>query len=599
MEKILVVVLSVMALSVTAVDGYVEYTGVELPGFTSQEEETEEIQWSTIESVKMPENKLREIVHYDHIIRIELYFLNKTSGNWTYWALDVSGQELIKIPGIDAKPDGFGEGHSAMFLRRELSAQFTVFLDDSDGESITSDGEYDIQRNEYTDLAEQKLIRFDTNANISVDELPSTNIPLSFSGFMRSYLDPHAPKLETLEDSVYGTGQTITLGDTGEWVDEATWTDLTYEWVAERGEVIADYETILINVSMDLGDEDFSIPFMERIWISNEVSVPVKQFIHSNTSWDTEDDFGYILLQNTFVLRDGGFTEGNQPIPWDDCTGYHWLDTHPLAKTEEWDKNYMPKSGSGFEDSSFNWKPEDAIDFLKVTEPSEELKEFLSENRDAIVTSATYNASKDDTDPTGKAGQYWWNLTFGEKVEGGGWGSRHEKRYRVLLYNETTFYIDPLEPDPEKRVKHESEVRLDADYGVLGGTSPLTPEDISTETVTMASSEEIFKTDDKVIQNFYTTPAGLPLEELDWGDGDGAGYSLGTSSGEQGGGMDLIATLTGIQTQVWGKYTWSVSEEDLMQGGTMASASLDAETGRIISIMEIKGTALQNAFKFG
>ncbi|MEE9150394.1 MAG: hypothetical protein V3U20_00995, partial [Thermoplasmata archaeon] len=167
MEK-LIVVLCIAALSVSAVDGYVEFTGLEIPGFTSDDGEGNGPPMSTIETVTVPEPKLREIVHYDHVIRIELYFENKTSGEWTYWALDVSGQELIKIPGIETKPDGFGEDHSVMYLRRELLAQFTVFLDDSDGESITSDGQYDVQRDEYMDLYEEKIIRIDTNANISV-----------------------------------------------------------------------------------------------------------------------------------------------------------------------------------------------------------------------------------------------------------------------------------------------------------------------------------------------------------------------------------------------------------------------------------------------
>lgn len=601
MEKI-IIVLCVGALSLTAIDGAVEFTGVELPGFTPAEEE--ETKMSTIESVTVPEQKLRDIVHYDHIIRIELYFENKSSGDWTFWALDVSGQELIKIPGTVIKPDGYGGEHSVMFLRRELSAQFTVFLDDSDGEAITSDGEYDVQRDEYTDLNEEKTILIDTNANISVDELPSTNIPLSFRGFMRSYFDPHEPKLETLEDSIYGEGQTVKLGDDGYFIDEMSWYDLRYNWVAQRGEIIAGYETVLINVSTDLGDENFSVPFMELIWISNEVSMPVKQFIHTNTSWDSEDEAGYILIQNTFTLRENGFSAGNQPIPWGECNGYHWLNVHPWAETEDWSGNYMPKSGSAIDESSFDFKTEDVIHFLTSKDPdtnqypSNEFMNFLNEYSDAIVTNAEYNASKDNPlDEDDKEGEYWWNLTFGHKKGDDEPGSSrwYDYQYRVLVYQKTTseWVTDPV---PHKEYKNE--FRLDKDFGVMSGASPLAPYEISSQTVTMASSEKIFKTDDKVMENFYPY-ADLGREELDWGDGDGVTYSLGASGGEQGFGMDLIETLTGIQTQTWSKYYWSVAKEDLMQGGTMASASLDAESGRLISVMEIEGTALQNAFKFG
>ena len=253
MEKA-IAVMCILVLGVTAVDGVVEYSGVDLPGFAPQDNGDDgDVEWSDVKTVTMPANKLREIMHYDHIIRIEMYFENKTSEEWTYWALDVSGQELIKIPGVSAMIDGYGESHSTMQMRRELSAQFTVFLDDSEGESITSDGEYDVQRDEYMDLMEEKNVRIDTNANISVDELPSTNIPLSFRGFTRNYFDVHEAKAETMEDGIYGDGQTINLGDTGEWTPSSSdenWLHTTYDWVAERGVDIAGYETMLINVSI-------------------------------------------------------------------------------------------------------------------------------------------------------------------------------------------------------------------------------------------------------------------------------------------------------------------------------------------------------------
>jgi hypothetical protein len=599
MEKA-IAVLCIAVLSITAVDGVVEYSGVDLPGFANEDDNGGDGDWSTITSATMPENKIREVVHYDHIIKIELYFENKTSGEWTYWALDVSGNELILIPGLSTKPDGYGEEHSAMYLRRELSAQFTVYLDDSEGEEITSDGEYDVQRDEFTDLLEQKVVRIDTNANISVDELPSTNIPLAFSGFMRSYFDPHLPKLETLEDDIYGEGQTITVGDTGEWVDETSWNEVTYEWVAEKGKIMAGYETVLVNVSTDFGDEDWSLPFKEMVWISNDVSMPVKQYIRTNTSWDSDEEAGYILLENTFTLRDNGFTEGNQPIPWGDCNSYHWLYEHPIGETDGWQGNYMPKSGSGFEESSFHWKPEEVIEYLEKEHPSDDLAEYLASNPEAIVTGAEYNASVDDSDPEGKSGEFWWNLTFGferkSSQTGSSWGL--ENRYQILVYNFTDWdydLSDPLNP----KVKHTVLNRVELDMGRQGGTAPIGPDDIASQTITMASSEKIFKTDPDVIRNFYTTTGGFESDTLDWGNGDETQYSLSASSGQQGFGMDLIATLTGIQTQTWAKYSWSVMHDDLMSGGSLTSASLDAETGRIISLMEIEGTSLENAFISG
>jgi hypothetical protein len=61
-------------------------------------------------------------------------------------------------------------------------------------------------------------------------------------------------------------------------------------------------------------------------------------------------------------------------------------------------------------------------------------------------------------------------------------------------------------------------------------------------------------------------------------------------------GMDLIGTLTGIQVTTTSQYYWTLSKEDLAEGGTMASASIDVQTGQLTSILYIKGTALQGAF---
>jgi hypothetical protein len=595
MEKA-IAVLCFLVIGVSAVDGVVEIADLEVPGFSTEDVNPDEGQWSEVQTVTMPENMIGDNIQYDLITRIELYFENKTSGEWTYWALDVGGQQLIDYRSTAKMIDGFGAEHSTLIVDRDIYAGFTVYLDDSEGEQVTSKGEFDAQREEYTDLMELKTVRIDTNANISVDELPSTNIPLSFRGFTRSYFDVNLPLEETLEDGIYGKQQTISVGDTGEWTDETTWNDVKYSWEAQKAKKISGYDTVLVNVTTDFGDDDWSLPFMNLIWISNDVSVPVKQFIRTNTSWDTDEEAGYILLENTFVLIKDGFTRGIDDIP-NDCSGAHWLQEHPYADKESWSGNFMPVSGDGWEESSFHWKPEEAIDWLERDHPSDDLADFLSQNPDAIVTSANYNASVDDSDPNGHAGEFWWNLTFGIERQDGQSYYGAENRYTALIYNNTEWDWDLSDP-LNRKVVYDIEHRVELDMGKRGGSSPLSPRDIESQTVTMASSEKIFKTDNMVLDAFYAGALGSEREELEWGNGDDSSYSLGTSSGEQGFGMDLIATLTGIETQIWGKYTWSLSKEDLMEGGVMASISLDAETGRLITYMEIEGTALANAFNF-
>jgi hypothetical protein len=257
----------------------------------------------------------------------------------------------------------------------------------------------------------------------------------------------------------------------------------------------------------------------------------------------------------------------------------------------------MPKSGSNWDDSSFHWKPDEVIDWLERKHPSDDLADFLSQNPDAYVLSANYNASVDDSDPQEKSGEFWWNMTFGIEWDGSGSYYGRENRYTVLVYNYTDWdwdLSDPLNP----KVVHTVEQRVELDMGKRGGSAPFSSNELASQTVTMTSSEQIFRTDNKAMEAFYSTALGGERDELDWENGDGATYSLGSSSGQQGAGMDLIATLTGIETQTWGKYTWSLGKEDLLEGGALASISLDAESGRLISYMEIEGTALANAFNF-
>jgi hypothetical protein len=111
----------------------------------------------------------------------------------------------------------------------------------------------------------------------------------------------------------------------------------------------------------------------------------------------------------------------------------------------------------------------------------------------------------------------------------------------------------------------------------------------------MTSCEEIMMTDEKVIEFFYTRTSGIVDDELSWGELEGTSFNLEVSDWSAFG-MDLIGTLTGIQMQTTSEYYWTLSKEDLLAGGTMASASVDAQTGRLISILYLKGTALQGAF---
>jgi hypothetical protein len=498
--------------------------------------------------------------------------------------------EYIRIPSTSSKLDGFGEMHSVLYQIREFDATFTLYSDSSDGEPISTGGTLEADRDEYYALHDERLLLTVLDVFLDVDELPSTTIPLQFQGDMKSYYDPWEPKLETLEESILGDDRILELGDEGVFYYEMGWWDVPYQWVAERGKKISGYDTIFINVTADLGSEEFSLPFEQWFYFANQVSVPVVNYFCSNNSWEDENEIFSYIIENTFTLQVNGFTAGSEPIPWGSCSAEHWPTTHKSSALEldYWSNNYMPKSGTDFEESSFDFGTEEVINWLEVNHPSDGLEDFLVEYPDAIVTSARYNASKEETDPEDASGEFWWNLTFGHKrFDDEEYG---QYIYQVLVLRTTTWERDGLD------IVHTHEYQLFEDYGLRNGSSPFTSDDLSSQAITMASSEQIFKTEEMVIDAFYTGVGGIERDELDWGDGEETTYHLQTSGWEQAG-MDLIATLTGIETVSSVEYYWELSQEDLMQGGTLSSASIDAQTGRLVSIMEVEGTALQNAFK--
>jgi hypothetical protein len=595
MEKV-IAILCIFLLGITAYDGYDRVIDSDDSGADNGDGP----KMSTIKSVTVPEPKIGDTIYYDHEILIEYKYENKTNGNYSLWALDVGGTEYIEIKDSTSKKDGFGESHSVMHLTRELGAQFTLTADSHEDEPISAKGEYDLKREEYTDLTEERMILTETDAWLKVDELPSTNIPLEFDGYMRSYFNPHEELKETLEDAVLEDDRYVELGDEGTyeyWMGDFWF--IEYQWKAEQGEVISGYETLYINVTTDLGDENFSLPFESSLWYANDVSVPVKHYINTSTLYEDEETFFYFVIENIFTLQTQGFSQGNKDIPWGTCGSSHWEYEHPDSELESWYNNYMPISGNGFDSSSFDFKPEDAISYLTTKDtstnqyPSEGLMEFLNSYNDIIVTTAEYTAEKNPTgDPQAqqKQGEYWWNLTFGHKRADDDEGPSNELpyRYRIMIKQTST---SVLIPDPH----YEDEWEIEEDFGIANGTSPLSNYDLSSNTLTMKSAEEILKTDDKVIELFYTRPSGFVDNELTWGDLEGTSFTLEVSDWGAFG-MDMIGTLTGIETTSTSEYYWTVSKEDLLAGGTMASASVDVQTGQLLSILSIKGTALQGAF---
>jgi len=333
------------------------------------------------------------------------------------------------------------------------------------------------------------------------------------------------------------------------------------------------------------------MPFTKKVWIANEVPFPVKTYIRTNMSSEDANGSFYLIAEHVRSLQEEGFTRGAKDIPWDSCkAGVHFLSKHLRAELLE--SEYMPVSGSKYETSSFNFKPEDAVEF--ALENSKELRRFVTKYDDVVITEAAYKVTKDtkaELDPSGKAGSYNWNLSF-----------RYKPSYEEIIeawendeQPDWCYYVN-LTRNLTKETgidKYSEEIKIINEYPVNSRSSwwvsPYARSELADDTLTLASSEIIFKLDEEVKDQIFTEVDG----EIDFRD---LRYTLkmddmSESSMPQ---REIIESITGI-TLPRTKYSWEIEKGDWLSG-QIFTATIDVETGQLRSILEIDGTALYGLF---
>jgi hypothetical protein len=551
-------------------------------------EDLENIDFSEF-TVTVPEMMIGDVAQYDYSIFVEMFWENKTSGDWEKYTLTANGQLIDRLPPVTTIKDGFYMDHSTLYVREETEATFTIVIDGSDSEKITIHGSLNGYREEYTDLNEKNVIQVITDGHVEVDKIRQLPIPISYDGRMRSYPDPNAFVEESLDEKIYLGNKMRKVGDTGSilrnleggWTSE--WLSQTYNWTIVGGETVAGYNSLIINISTGFF-KDF-MPFNKQIWIANEVSFPVKVFVRTNTSAEDEKGSFYTIIEHTRTLRKNGFTRGTKEIPWDACqAGSHFLNQNPRGEYQSWE--YMPESGSSYDTSSFNFKSEDAVNY--ALENSIELKRFLNRYDDVVIAGAGYKVVKDaiaELDPAGKAGSYNWNLSFRYKPS-------YEEYVEAWENDEDPdwcYYVN-LTRNLTKETgidKYSEEIKI-INEGSMGRTSPFSKSELASNTLTLAASETIFKLDDEIESEVYNTKGEIDFEDTEY-------YLwLNDPSSASSPGMSIIETITGISLPRT-KYSWGV-ETGGLESGSSFSAAVDIETGQLQYILTLDGTALYGIF---
>ncbi len=546
-------------------------------------------------TVTVPDKKIGDIAQYDYTIFAEMYNENKTSGNWSKYTLNAEGQLIDEITPIIKRKDGFNMEHSVQNSHEETAAKFDITIDGSDSQPFTAHGALDVSRNEYIDLNENIILQTATNAHVEIDQIPRLDREISYDGSMRNYPNPNEEQQETLDEMIYLGNKQLKIDDSDSilWTidtdDEevSEWYTQVYNWTVIGGERVSGYNTLIINITS--GFFQGWLPFVKKVWIANEVSFPVKTFTRTNMSYEDEESKFYFILEHIRVLIDSpsSFIQGSEDIPWDSCNdASHFPQRHPEGEFKDWE--YMPVSGSGFDESSFKFKPEDAVEYAKKN--SDGLVQFLNKYDDVVVDWGVYKVTKDykaEADLTGRSGSFNWNLSFGykptydERVEARESDEYPHWGYYVNLTHNVTKEIGIDSYSELTKIINEGQENY--------GSSSLSKKDVASEALTLASSEIILKLDPDIEREIY----GLN-DEIDF---DETTYSLAMAgiTPSNNPGMEIIETITGI-TFPSSKFSWAIQKGSVYLSGNTFSAAVDAENGQLLYVLEVTGTELYGIF---
>ncbi|MCK4718932.1 MAG: hypothetical protein KAT70_09705, partial [Thermoplasmata archaeon] len=365
--------------------------------FSEEQEREESFENSNITTALAPPLRHRDFITYDSRIYGIWYGENTTTGEYDQIEIIADGETTERISDIEGKLDGFFRLHDCVSKEVFTVGTITLSYTNETGDSITLTGTMDMQRKEHWDIVAVKPIAITNYANITIDGLGSLigadNMggadQMFFGGKIRSWPMLEEEYIPNLDEELYSQGQELEVGTMGivqqpseqiaEWM-------VPYDWEVEQGLIIHGYDTVKINVTSNMFDYLF---YQKELWISSDMSFPVRVKDVINTSYESEDStyYQYMTMENERTLKDSGsYKQGSTEVVWKGTLGEpapqgHFLLQSPLAEFQPWYDNMMPVGGSNFEDSSFDISPEEAIEFAMNN--SQVLQDFAANYSDA------------------------------------------------------------------------------------------------------------------------------------------------------------------------------------------------------------------------
>ncbi|MBM4249267.1 MAG: hypothetical protein FJ149_07510 [Euryarchaeota archaeon] len=556
-------------------------------------------------TVKVPESRLYDLITYDYHVFAELYGKNLSSGEWEDYTLIIDGQMRRSYPALVDALDGFNVPHACVEFDTDTTATFTIYVNASDAEPLQIGGNLEAKRKEYIELNTRRLIDAYTEASVGIDRLPRYNVPLNFEGWIDAFADPNREPVDTVDENIFGEGQTIQRGQNGTFVISQDYGNYgftmgtRYNWTASAAQRVADLKALRINITGTLfgagageQNEDW-FTFNETVWISKDCSFPVKRYSLTDIYSEDQDrqnntHVSRTVFEITNTLKKGGFTRGTGAIPWGDPSATVFEERHPMGEFTGW--QYAPTNGAGVQGSSFTFGVEEAV--AEALRNSTGLQGFVNSynrpGRNCVVDGAGYNFTPDPTDIAGQAGVYRWNLSFAvmpdrAEQDAARQSNQWDFRYSIVVVDNVTWSVERL----QKVYRHR--VYIENDWGLQRGYGTFNREFLAAEGVTLASSEQILLLNQRVKDGVTNPRTG----DIDWKEST---YFLGAAGmGSATPGLSMLQTLTGL-TFPSVDFAWGVQTQTVYESGSTFGAALDVETGQLVYVMSIQGTALLGIF---
>jgi hypothetical protein len=533
-------------------------------------------------SVQVPPVRAGDILQYDYTFFAEMYWMNRTSGNWTRMTLKANGQLLEQIVGTSTLRDGYNQRHEAWTLHTEISMSLTLTMVEhspgEDNEPLIVTGRIDGGRDRHATLKGDVPIMNYAGGLLAIDEIKGLDLPVSsfeFSIDNWGYPDPNIDPERSLEETIYGEQAIVSEGDNGTYGEDTGWNYTQwYNWSVDRSERVHGYDSVRLNISLDF----FGFITLDKlIWLSSDVPRPVGLMYNSSTFWYEPEETGHIILETTQMLQKDGYSRGGSIIPIQYGVKPSFTNRHSLAVTMPWE--FAPDDG-GTTGSSFDLGLEEALDVALAE--SSGLNEWLHTHPSPMVTGAGYYAEVVDTRTT----EYKWNITLED--EPGEWEYWED-------WAPTNGYTVNVTKRVERRLIGDDVVEtfLESENGPHRGAAAVPESALSDELVTLASSEDIWASIDSVASVAYS---GIE-QEVDFSN---ARYFLVMGGvNPTGFGIDLLDTLTGIAVPTT-NLTWMLQVGTVWEGASTYAVGVDAETGRMLFITDVEGPqSLQFLFGSG